>query len=171
VTDPAGTYLRAFNAGGNPVQVAEPVAWRRYAATDCLRLEQRGQDEIFFEVVVNEASGHSCSAAGTARHLRGAEFEAEIETIGGERGCRVRLMLQRAEISVEGLSRECRICGAGAMLEAQFTPVDRLASTVACEVSPVPDLDVLERAAERGLRELEERTEPEIAPAEKEAGP
>jgi hypothetical protein len=161
-TDRDGTYLRTFDAGGNPVQVSEPVQWRRYAGTDCLRLERRGPDEIFFEVVVNEASGHSCSASGTARRQNRSQFEADLETLGQEgTDCHVRLQFLRSGIVVEGWNPECRFyCGAGAILEAEFTRNDRLASSVACEVSPVPDLEALERAAERGLRQLEERTVP-----------
>jgi len=32
--------------------------------------------------------------------------------------------------------------------------------SVACEISPLPDFDALERAAERGLKALQEQAEP-----------
>jgi len=100
---------------------AGPIEWWRLPASDCLRLERRGPGEIFFEIDVNEASGPSCSAAGTARRQRDTtEFEAEFEALGDEGiGCRVRLRLSPAEIMLEGLTSECRyFCGAGAVLEA-----------------------------------------------------
>jgi hypothetical protein len=158
--DVAGTYLHAWDTDGHPIALgaASRIDLRALPENDCLRVERRSEDEIFFDVVVNEPSGHSCSAEGTARRQgSGGEFEARLVLIEEWDPCIVRLRFTPSEIHVEGVNFECRHwCGAGAILEARFTPDARLSRSLDCEASPVPDLEELERAAERGLRELEE---------------
>jgi hypothetical protein len=142
-----GTYLQSPGGGERA-----PGAY----AGDCLRIESRGDEAIFFDVVLVEESHHSCSASGVARRVGSSQvFEATMDLVlEGESPCRVQIEFADAYVAIDGLDFACRhYCGAGAVLEARFHRSRRQRPASVCEEAPTPDLESLEDAARRLLRE------------------
>jgi hypothetical protein len=133
-----GSYSRAHDIHVNALDLGRTDTddWQTLRVTDCLRVERRSDDELYFQVVLVQENLHSCSAEGIARR-RGfsSEYEAELETIAGEKPpCRVGLRFSASGVSIDGWNLECNMyCGAAAVLEGRFVASSRRATVTVAQ--------------------------------------
>ncbi len=163
-----GTYYRSHGTGVRPWHLdrAEPAGSHSLPLRDCLRIERDGRDVIAFDIVLNQANPHSCSAEGLAhRQIDASAFEVQLNLRQGDTPpCRVRLTFLPSVIMVDDVHGTCHAyCGAHARMKARFERATRVVPPVSCDDSilRLPDPGDLEDIL---LRLLQETPGPQPGP-------